>query len=509
MDAGGDLSVEPECDEPVPEAAAVAPATTEEAAPVTDEAEVIAGDNAELPEGWSEQTTEDGEKYYFNEHSGESSWERPPSNPGDNDVAAVDASIPVSETEYESAPTSDDGWQTVKEAPVSEDKGAPDDAETESLRALSTKQDIGSSPPPSVSELDGMMPGAMSQNAGDAETKKEENDEPRPEPEPAQDTGELPPGWLECTDPEGNTYYFNDLTGASSWERPQGGTTGDAPEPAETESAVDEAETESLRALSVKRDVGSSPPPSVSELDGMVEVPPTEGEELAVENEPSASTGADVGPEPEMPAEPVEAEVPGKEEVASLPEPWVELMTDAGEPYVSQVFLCVFASFGRSFLFNAPPTNLLLSSHLLSPIRSITTKRMVQHRGSDHRLLSRAQLALVTTLAVLLRKQQGLLATTLLPSRSLLVWMISLHRVKLSPIPSPSPCPVRLSSVLRPSQRIGRRKQPMLERYIITTLKRAQHSGIAPSQKMLQSKIRKLEALSPLTNLSTLRRSPK
>ena len=349
MDTNGDLPVEPEPDGPVPEAAA-APTTTEEAAQVTDEAEVTGGDNAELPEGWSEQTTEDGERYYFNEHSGESSWERPPSNPGDNDVAAVDASIPVSETEYESAPTSDEGWQTVKEAPVPEDKGAPDDAETESLRALSTKQDIGSSPPPSVSELDGMMPGAMSQNA-DTETNEEENDEPRPEP--AQDTGELPPGWLECTDPEGNTYYFNDLTGASSWERPQGGTTGDAPEPAETESAIDEAETESLRALSVKRDVGSSPPPSVSELDGMVEVPPTEGEELVVENEASASAsaGADVSPEPEMPAEPAEAEVPGKEEVAPLPEPWVELMTDAGEPYVSQVFLCEFTPLNRSFLF--------------------------------------------------------------------------------------------------------------------------------------------------------------
>ena len=443
-----DSPAEPGSDEPVPEAAAVAPATTEETAPTADEAEVIVGDDSELPEGWSEQTTEDGERYYFNEHTGESSWQRPPSNPKDN-VAAVDASISVSETEYELAPTSDEGWQTVKEAPVLE--SAPDDAETESLRALLTKQDIGSSPPPSVSELDGMMPVSMSQNA-DTETNEEENDESRPEPEPAQDTGELPPGWLECTDPEGNTYYFNDLTGASSWERPQGGTTGDAPEPAETESAVDEAETESLRALSAKRDVGSSPPPSVSELDGMVEVPPTEGEELAVENETSAPVDADaINPEP------AEAEVPGKEEVAPLPEPWVELMTDAGEPYVSQVFLCVFASFGRSFLFNAPPTNLLLSSHLLSPIRSITTKRMVQHRGSDHRLLSRAQLALVTTLAVLLRKQQGLLATTLLPSRTLLVWM----------------CPVRLSSVLRPSQRIGRRKQPMLERYIITTLKRA------------------------------------
>ena len=328
------LPAEPESDEPVPEA--VAPATGEETAPTAtaDEDAGIVGDDAELPDGWSEQTTEDGDRYYFNESTGESSWERPPLNPGDN-VTAVDASIPVSEAEYESAPTSDDGWQTVKEAPVPE--SAPDDAETESLRALSTKQDIGSSPPPSVSELDGLIPVAMSQNVEDAGTNEEENDEiidePEPEPEPAtgQDTGELPPGWLECTDPEGNTYFFNDLTGESSWERPQGVTTGDAPAPAEMESAFDEAETESLRALSVKRDIGSSPPPSVSELDGMVEVPPTEGEELAAGTDPS--TEADVGPK--------QTEMPGEKEVAPLPEPWVELMTDAGEPYVS-IPVCLY-----------------------------------------------------------------------------------------------------------------------------------------------------------------------
>ena len=364
------MPVEPESDEPVPEAAAAAPAATEEAAPTTN-------DGSELPEGWSEQTTEDGERYYFNNSTGESSWDRPPSSPGD-DVAAVDTSIPVPETEYESAPTSD-GWQAVKEAPVPPEEGIPEDAEaeTESLRALSTKQDIGASPTPSVSELDGMMPAAMSQNAGDVGTKGEENDdvadEPEPEPRPAtgQETLELPPGWLECTDPEGNTYYFNDLTNESSWERPLvGGTTGDAPAPAETESAVDEAETESLRALSVKRDVGSSPPPSVSELDGMVEVPPSEGEEMAVENEASAEADAAiVNPDPAE-AE-AEAELPGEEEVvAPLPEPWVELMTDAGEPYVSQMFFsCVFTKSNRSFLYHAmpPPTNPFLSSHLLSP----------------------------------------------------------------------------------------------------------------------------------------------
>ena len=136
------------------------------------------------------------------------------------------------------------------------------------------------------------------------------------------------------------------------------------------------------------------------------------------------------------------------------------------------------------------------------PIRSITTKRMALRRGNDHRLLSRAQLVLVTTLTALLKKYQGILATTLLLSRPPLT--ISLHWVKLSPSPA------MISSLFRPfCHRVGRRKQPMLERYTITILKRAKRSGTDPSRKTLRSKFHKLTARSPLTNLSTLRRSPK
>ena len=88
---------------------------------------------------------------------------------------------------------------------------------------------------------------------------------------------------------------------------------------------------------------------------------------MAVENEaPAEANAAIVNPDP---AE-AEAEVPGEEEVvAPLPEPWIELMTDAGEPYVSQVFFsCIFTKCNRSFLYHAmpPPTKPFLSSHLLS-----------------------------------------------------------------------------------------------------------------------------------------------
>jgi len=310
---------EPVLDEPVPEVAAP---TTTEAELTADEATGINGDEGKLQEGWSEQTTEDGERYYFNENTGESSWEKPSVQVDD---ALVDASVPTSQTKYESAPTSD-GWEAVKEAPVAD--GAPD--ETESLRALSMKPDTGSSPPPSVSELDGMMPVSVDLNE-DIGTKEEDDDDEIIEettPATGQETGELPPGWLECTDPEGNIYFFNDLTGESSWERPQGTIASDEQAP-ETESIVDEAETESLRAMSIKRDVGSSPPPSVSELDEMVpnDVAVEREEAEVVEHGPSAET--DTNPEQSA------AEEPFEEEVVALPEPWVELVTDAGEPYVS------------------------------------------------------------------------------------------------------------------------------------------------------------------------------
>jgi len=155
--------------------------------------------------------------------------------------------------------------------------------------------------------LDEMVPVAADQNGNESSGSKGE-DAISGEPASAPSSeGDLPPGWLECKDPSGSIYYFNDLTAESSWERPSGATTDDAPE---TDSALDESETESLRAMSTKRDIGSSPAPSVSELDAMVDdAPETVNQDQAAPEEPRAEENA-------------------------LPEPWVELMTENGEPYV-------------------------------------------------------------------------------------------------------------------------------------------------------------------------------
>lgn len=198
--------------------------------------------------------------------------------------------------------------------------------ETESLRAMSTKRDTGSSPAPSVSELDGMLdetvPVAADQNENESSGSNGE-DAISGEPVSASSLeGDLPPGWLECKDPSGSSYYVNDLTGESSWERPSGATTDDAPK---TDSALDKSETESLRAMSTKRDIGSSPAPSVSDLDAMVgDAPVVEELEDLAENKLAVET---VNQDQAAPEEP-------RAEESALPEPWVEVMTENGEPYV-------------------------------------------------------------------------------------------------------------------------------------------------------------------------------
>ena len=302
------------------------PELAPDAAPSADEIDNTSDEDEKLPEGWSKETSDDGESYYFNEDTGETSWDRP--SPPAEDTGAADANnIPAHEAEYESAPTSD-GWEAVKETPAEE--SAVD--ETESLRAMSTKRDTGSSPAPSVSELDGMLdetvPVAADQNENESSGSNGE-DAISGEPVSASSLeGDLPPGWLECKDPSGSSYYVNDLTGESSWERPSGATTDDAPE---TDSALDESETESLRAMSTKRDIGSSPAPSVSDLDAMVgDAPVVDELEYLAENKLAVET---VNQDQAAPEEP-------RAEESALPEPWVELMTENGEPYVC-VRICI------------------------------------------------------------------------------------------------------------------------------------------------------------------------
>ena len=48
-----------------------------------------------------------------------------------------------------------------------------------------------------------------------------ERDVPMPPPLPAPGEDALPPGWSAIAEGEGSTYYYNEDSGVSQWERPQ------------------------------------------------------------------------------------------------------------------------------------------------------------------------------------------------------------------------------------------------------------------------------------------------
>ena len=327
-----------------------------------------------LPEGWTEMYDEASSRPYFVHEDGTSQWDRPApavlapveTEPPEHDGTEPEA---AATDEYASAPTSD-GWENVNESsPGQRDAAAGasfgHEDETESLRAMSTKRSYGSSPPPSISELEGMAP-------PDAEPSEEDTGiEPIAEEAeatlPASD--ELPPGWTECFTDDGQLYFYNESDGTSSWDRPTDSTKPDI----EDVSRDTEDETESLRALSTKRDAGSSPPPSISELDEMASagdgdlVEPTleqtnwreadlpENESIIDETEsiralsvkkdagasppPSISELDDmVPPDAALMEEETEADaaMPEQQSGGQLPEGWVALIDESsGRPYVS------------------------------------------------------------------------------------------------------------------------------------------------------------------------------
>jgi len=189
----------------------------------------------------------------------------------------VNETVPAAKTEDEpleadaapaiTAPNSD-GWEQVKAAHTT---GADDEDETESLLALSVRRDHGSSPTPSVSKLDGME----HDGSGSEMLQKDTGELLTNDEKSLQD---LPSGWVELLDEaSGQTYYFNESKGTTSWDRPVEINTDEISNVHDNNADPDivesgdpdavEGETDSLLALSMKPEYGASPPPSVSELD--------------------------------------------------------------------------------------------------------------------------------------------------------------------------------------------------------------------------------------------------
>ena len=229
-----------------------------------------ASDHGPLPQGWEEvEDPSSGRVYFFNQATGESTWDRPTVEPAlaeeaedclvESDALAEEAEAGVPDTSPDDHP---DGQAVVQDEPAMEEEPQEELAEEKRVPTPSAEEDVPDEVP--------IQP-----------TTEEGEDSA---------TTALPENWSAVTDPNSmRTYYYNSVTNETTWDRPteqsptqdgaqDGGSveemTGHDVEPVESEDVVADVvealtDTNADRAVTGEEDddadVTAEPMPSVIE----------------------------------------------------------------------------------------------------------------------------------------------------------------------------------------------------------------------------------------------------
>eukprot|EP00941_MAST-03F_sp_MAST-3F-sp1_P000797 g797.t1 len=171
-----------------------------------DESEVV--DQSEEPDSWEEAQDEEGNIYYYNHTTGESSWEKPLKKLR----ALVNAGMFTSDAEstnLEFTSTDFDGEDVYFEDDEDGEWGNWELCRTEEGDEYYYNAETGEStwekPARGLQKLKALVKTGMASNLA---TMNESN------------TTGLPPGWQAYNDVSGEEYYFNEQTGETQWEFP-------------------------------------------------------------------------------------------------------------------------------------------------------------------------------------------------------------------------------------------------------------------------------------------------
>lgn len=176
-------------------AAVISPLARADAAPV---------DGAtQLPPGWLATQADDGSTYYYNEATGESSWDVPAPAPADAPAEAPAEAL-ANAVPFGRAPSHFISSQRS----------------SKSTRSKSTRSPSALSPAALASAVSVRLPSGAASSRLLAKTPSVRL--PRSASGRSLDAPAfvLPSGWSEVDDGDGGVYYYNETTNESSWERP-------------------------------------------------------------------------------------------------------------------------------------------------------------------------------------------------------------------------------------------------------------------------------------------------
>ncbi|KAL7493711.1 hypothetical protein ACHAWT_002568 [Skeletonema menzelii] len=199
-------------------------------AEVTQEAELP--ELGPLPAGWIEATDPSGKVFYFNSSTGQSSWDRPKI-----DVTEKEDQLPAGwassidetsgKTFYYNEETGESTWEKPS---IKEGQGASlgDDVPANDILADETVVEI------EEVEHDTTILEQLQNDGGvtDGPAPAVEEEEPSNVEETTAPEEQLPTGWASSIDETtGKTFYYNEETGESTWEKPSiHKSPGDSPE---------------------------------------------------------------------------------------------------------------------------------------------------------------------------------------------------------------------------------------------------------------------------------------